>query len=95
MIKEKYFKKISANLNRFSKGKKVKIFIYGSSLRQDHFGDIDIGVMGEVNDKDIRELKEKFEDSTLPYFVEIVNFNNVSGKFRNNVFNNEILWIKQ
>ncbi len=95
MIKEKYFKKISANLNRFSKGKKVKIFIYGSSLRQDHFGDVDVGMMGEVNDKDIRGLKEEFENSTLPYFVEVVNFNNVSSKFKNNVFNNEILLIKQ
>lgn len=95
MIKDKYLKKISDYLNRFSKGKKIKIFIYGSSLRQEHFGDVDVGIIGEVNDRDIRELKEKFEDSTLPYFIEIVDFNNVSGKFKNNVFNNEILWIKQ
>jgi predicted nucleotidyltransferase len=92
MIKEKYLKKIAEIINQF-KGRNLKFFIFGSSLIKDHFGDVDIGVMGEVKDEDIYKLKEEFTESTFPYFVNIVNFNKVSESFRNNVFSNKILWI--
>jgi len=93
MIKEKYLQKVIKQINEFNKGKDLKFFVYGSSLVKDHFGDLDLGVIGNVKDKKISELKEKFADSTLPYFVDIINFNKVSDEFKTNVFNNKILWL--
>lgn len=93
MIKEKYLQQIKDRINQFSQNKNLRFFIFGSSLIKDHFGDVDVGVMGDIGDSDIWQLEDEFENSTLPYFVEIKNFNKVSERFKNNVFNNEILWI--
>lgn len=95
MIKDKYLKQIIFNINKLDVGADVKFFIFGSSLRNERFGDIDVGVMGNVEDDKIDELKEEFENSTFPYFVEFINFNKVSKEFKDNVFNNKILWIKR
>ena len=62
----------------------------------DHrIGDIDIGVIGKIDDKDLRQLKEEFENSTLPFFVNVINFNHVSEDFKKNVLNSKIIWIKR
>lgn len=94
MIKEKYLNLISEMIIKTSKDQNLKFFIFGSSLKKKHFGDVDLGVVGKIEKQKIRELKEDFENSTLPYFVDIINFNEVSTEFKNNVFNNDILWIK-
>jgi hypothetical protein len=94
MLKAKYLKQIKNKISRFSYGKKMKIFIYGSSLVKDQFGDIDIGIIGRINNKDIDELKADFEGSIFPYKVDIVDFNKVSAKFKNNVLKDKILWLK-
>ena len=93
MIKTKYLRQIKRKVERFNENNNLKFFIYGSSLTKDHFGDIDLGVIGEINHKTIAMLKDKFDNSTLPYSVDIVNFNKVSKEFKDNVFNNEVLWI--
>lgn len=95
MIKEKYLKELTDEINKFDDEKKFEVFIFGSSLQRDNFGDIDIGIMGDVKDKEVIELKERFGDSTFPYFVEVINFNKVSEKFKENVFNNKVLWIRR
>jgi hypothetical protein len=62
-------------------------------LIKEHFGDLDLGVIGKVENKELIKLKEEFTNSTLPYFVDIINFNKVSNEFKKNIFNNKILWI--
>lgn len=49
--------------------------------------------MGNIQDRDLINLKEEFTNSTLPYFVDIINFDNVSEKFKDNVFKQKILWL--
>lgn len=93
MIKEKYLQKIKNIIKEFNGKKNLKFFIYGSSLKQDHFGDIDIGVLGGADEKEIAALKEKFSDSDLPYNFDVVDFEKVLPEFKNNVFNGQILWI--
>lgn len=94
MVKDKYLQQVKQKVNEFNRDKNLKFFIFGSSLNKDHFGDLDLGVMGNIEDGDIWALKEEFENSTLPYFVDIINFNKVSKEFKNNIFdNNKILWI--
>jgi len=93
MIKEKYLNQIKQKIEQFNKDKKLEFFIYGSSLTKDHFGDIDLGVLGEINSQQIMALKDECNNSNLPYSVDITNFDEVSKEFRDNVFNNKILWI--
>jgi len=95
MIKSKYLQEIIKKINQLNQNKKLEFFIFGSSLTKDHFGDIDLGVRGDIKQEDIIKLKQSLIDSTLPYFVDVINFNKVSQEFKDNVFNNcRILWIK-
>ncbi len=93
MIKDKYLKQVRQQVNQFNRDKKLKFFIFGSSLEKGHFGDLDLGVIGPIKRQELYQLKEKFEASNLPYFIDIVNFNKVSKDFKENVFNNKILWL--
>ena len=93
MIKEKYLKKIKEKVIQFNQGKDFKFFIFGSSLHKKHFGDLDLGVVGNISNKELYKLKEDFENSTLPYFVDIINFSKVEEEFENNVFQNKVLWL--
>ena len=95
MIEEKYLEKIKDIINNNLDNTNLKIFIFGSSLEKKHFGDLDLGIIGEIKDNKIPDLKEKFKESDLPYFVDVVDFNKVSKEFKDNVFNNKILWLKQ
>ncbi len=93
---KKYYSSLKKNLlDFFENDKKVQIFIFGSSVKDNRFGDIDIGVIGDVTDKEIRDLKEFFEESNFPFFVDVINFNKVEKSFKENVLNNKILWIKR
>lgn len=78
----------------FGVRKKIKIFLFGGSVRRNRFGDVDIGIMGEVTDEDATALKERLSESDFPYSVDVINFNTVSEKFKNNVLNNKIIWMK-
>lgn len=93
MVKEKYLKEIKKIINRHNY-KNARFFIFGSSLRKEYFGDLDIGVTGKIKREEIIKLKEEFEDSNLPYFIDVIDFNKVSNKFKDNIFNNKISWIK-
>lgn len=96
MIKEKYLTQVREIINsQLDKNSEVKIFIFGSCLTKEHFGDLDIGLTGEISEDFIYKLKNLFEESDLPYFVDVVNFEKVSLAFKNNVFNSKILWLKQ
>ncbi|MDP3899955.1 MAG: nucleotidyltransferase domain-containing protein [bacterium] len=76
--------------------KKATFFIFGSALTKSHFGDIDIGAGGKITDAEINVIKDKFENSNLPYFVDVINFNDVSDSFKRNIMhNNKVLWIKR
>ncbi len=96
VVKEdKYLQEIVNIANKFFEGKNVKFFIFGSSLNKAHFGDVDLGVIGDVSDKELSTLKETFENSAIPYFVDVINFKEVSEEFRDNVLNNRAIWIKR
>jgi predicted nucleotidyltransferase len=73
---------------------KNKVFIFGSSLRCENFRDIDVGILDQVNNKKIQNLKEELEKSTFPFFVDLVDFNQVENEFYDSVVNHqEIKWI--
>ena len=93
MIKDKYLRQVTDKISEFNNGKNLKFFIFGSSLVKDDFGDLDLGVMGEINEGNIAKLKDELAESSLPYSVDIVNFNKVSQEFKENVLGQKILWL--
>lgn len=94
MIKQKYLTQLKDMLNQQLDGAGVKIFIYGSSVERDEFRDIDIGIEGAFDERQISLLKERLQESSLPYFVDVINFNKVSPDFKKAVFKSKILWIR-
>lgn len=94
MIKKKYFAQLSNQIKKSVQEKNWQVFIFGSSLSENHFGDIDVGILGNIKNNDLSQLKEDFEKSTFPYNVDFVDFNKTSEKFKKNVFDQKILWIK-
>jgi len=94
MVQEKYLQQVKGIIDAFSFTKDCQIFLFGSSIQKERFGDLDLGIQGLVAEKEISKLKEAFKNSNLPYNVDVINFDEVSEEFKNNVFNNKIIWIK-
>ncbi len=94
--RKKYYNWLKKDLLNFAKDKPdLRIFIFGSSIIKDHFGDIDIAFDGKITDKDLYALKEHFEESTFPYFVDLINLKQTSKSFKDHILKNKILWIKK
>ncbi len=78
------------------KDDQMKIFVFGSRAKGNYRpgSDVDIGFIpqGRLNAGKISFLKEKIEDSNIPYKVDIVNFNEVSDEFRRQAMKNTIIW---
>jgi len=95
MIKNTEFDKI---LGAFAKNENVKIFIFGSRARGDNYpaSDIDVGILFEPDSDDVRFkislIKERFENSNIPQKVDVVNLNDASEEFRNEIFKEAVLW---
>jgi predicted nucleotidyltransferase len=73
-----------------------RYFVFGSSVRRDRFRDIDIGVLGNrASRKRLSDLRDRFYESTLPYTVDVVDFDDADAPFRDYVLRNEpIVWMK-
>lgn len=93
MLQKKHVDAVGAVIRRFNRNGKFKAFIFGSSLRRTRFGDIDIGVVGSATTREIGRIKEAFEDSDLPYLVDVVRFDETSDRFKKTVLKEKILWI--
>ncbi len=53
------------------------VFIFGSRAKGSSYkgSDIDLAIMNEgVSDTIIAEMKADFQESTLPYFVDVINY---------------------
>lgn len=92
---DRYLPKIKEVIKNFDPSLKNRYFVFGSSLRKEKFNDIDIGIIGaKVSGTRISDLKEKIEDTTIPYFIDVVDFDSVKKSFSDYVFNNEpVIWI--
>lgn len=83
MLDNQILEKVKKTIFGYLDPKKHKAFIFGSWVmgKAQKFSDIDIGIEGKEPIPRL-ELEEAFEESDLPYLVEIVNFNRVSAKFK-------------
>lgn len=95
MIKDEYLKQIQTAVGVVLRSKNAQAFLFGSAARKARFRDCDIGLTGKITKDEVRRLKEIFEESTLPYKVDVIDFNHVSEAFRRNVMTAPIIWIKR
>ena len=95
MLDEKYIVFIREAVRGHFPKSTVKAFLFGSAVSKNRkkFFDIDLGLMGPLTPVSLNALKEELEESTLPYKVDLVDFNKVDDSFRNNVFSGELIWL--
>lgn len=94
MIENKYIDKIKKIFEKhLSNGERV--FVFGSSVSSEKFGDIDLAIVSEqaVDDKTIRSIKSDLEESDLPYKFDVVDINQTKDPFRTRVLNGPKIWI--
>lgn len=92
---DRYIPKIKEVIKSFDPRLQNRYFVFGSSLHKEKFNDIDIGVIGaKTSGARVFDLKEKIEDTTIPYFVDVVDFDSAQKSFSDYVFaSGKILWI--
>ena len=73
-----------------------RYFLFGSSVRKDRYRDIDVAVVGnQRSHKELSDLRNRFYESTIPYTVDIVDFDASRTDFREYVLAHEpIVWIR-
>lgn len=95
-IEQKYLLKLKELVVNFLKDREVKVILFGSRARGEGlpFSDVDIGIIpsGELSDKELAILRERIEDSNIPYKVEVINFSEVSEGFKESALKEAIVW---
>ncbi len=86
MLDEVTIAEIKKIIFQFLNPKKDKVFIFGSRAIGNgrKFSDIDIGIKSsrEIDLLLLSDLQEAFEESDIPYTVDVVDFSQVSDRFR-------------
>lgn len=94
MVTEIYINKIKEILQKHLKHNE-KVFIFGSSVENEKFGDVDLAVVSEqaVEEKVMHHIREDLEESTLPYKFDLVDINQTNDPFRTRVLDGPKIWI--
>jgi predicted nucleotidyltransferase len=78
------------------KNEEVSIALFGSFAtgNNNESSDVDIAIIpkGKSNRYKLTSLREKLEELTIPYIVEIIDFSTVSASFRETALENAIWW---
>jgi|AntAceMinimDraft_10_1070366.scaffolds.fasta_scaffold73634_3 predicted nucleotidyltransferase len=74
----------------------VKVYLYGSRARGDHSAASDIDIALDVGEKIdfgiIGNIKEALGESTIPFFVDVVDLKNVSSDMRDEILKDGVIW---
>ncbi len=80
----------------YTKGCPVKILLFGSQAKNTthRHSDIDIAILpiAPLPIHFITKLREKIEESTIPYHVDLVDLSQTDEKFQNKVLQEGIEW---
>ena len=95
-INDPYLERLKEKILSRMKEEKVWIFVFGSRARgdQDRTSDVDIGFLpqGKWNKKKFTLLKEEIENLNIPYKVDLVDFSEVSERFKKEALKDVIRW---
>ncbi len=72
------------------------IIFFGSRITGTHkqFSDLDICIKDSISDYEYELLKEKFENSDLPFTVDIVDYKRIDDSFKKIIDQNGIKFLK-
>ncbi len=86
MLDEVTIAEIKKIIFQFLNPQESKVFIFGSRATGGgrKFSDIDIGIKSkkQIDSLLLSDIKEAFEESNIPYTVDVVDFSHVSDRFR-------------
>ena len=92
----KYIIELKRMVLDFFKDKNVKIFLFGSRARGSNYiaSDVDLGILPSTEEeaKRISLLKERIENSNIPYKVDIVNLKEITDDFKNEILKEALIW---
>jgi len=92
----KYLEQIKGIIFQEIGRKPIQVILYGSraSGNNHQTSDVDIALLSanRIDQGFISHLKEKLEESNVPYKIEIVDLNNVSSVFRKEVITKGVIW---
>lgn len=79
-LKTKHFEIVQNILNTFS----FDVYVFGSRAKKScrEFSDLDLCVFGNPYKKQIWDLKDAFEESRLPFTVDVLVWNQISKDFQ-------------
>lgn len=89
MIPTKYLRQLKTKIRHCFPDPKTRIFIFGSSIREDTFRDIDVGLEGNIDEQKLSKLREELENSNFPFLVDLVDFTYVDKGFKDFVLSKE------
>lgn len=74
-----------------------QVWVFGSRLKTTikPFSDLDLAIeceQGPLSFSLLADLRQAFEDSSLPYKVDIVDMNTISSEFLNIINEQKVLW---
>jgi predicted nucleotidyltransferase len=92
-MQKRYLDLVRQLTAKYFDARETRVFLFGSAVRGEFFHDLDLGFTGEVDRARLGNLQEDLEESTLPYKVDLIDFNSVDEGFREHVFKEKILWL--
>ena len=85
-VSKKTAKEIKDIISRFLDPKEYQVFIFGSRAtgKAEKYSDYDIGIFGEkpISFETLGLIDEAFENSDLPYIINVVDFSMVPKNFK-------------
>ena len=77
-------------------GHRARVYLFGSCARGDinRFSDIDVAIepLETLPVGLIGHITEDLEESTIPYFVDVVDLSTAGQDFRNRIMKDAVLW---
>jgi len=97
MVKQNiYIRELKNLVLRYLRGEPVKVILFGSRARGDNAraSDVDIGIIprGRIDAAKLALLREKIEESNIPYKVEVVDFSHTSASFKKEALKEALVW---
>lgn len=90
MLATKYSQYLQKVVRQYFPKDQNQIFIFGSALRKKHFRDIDIAIRGPVDYTKLSQLRSELTNSTFPYLIDLITFDQTEPAFQNYVLKKEI-----
>lgn len=89
-VTEKHYQIIKDILKKYP----YAFYVFGSRVKGTHrnLSDFDLCFMEKIPDATVTKIKGDFEDSDLPFQVDLIDFNRCSDAFKNHIQNDLTLF---